>query len=247
MSIFFWKRAPKPTFDALLAPDQPFFAVGDIHGRLDLLQDLLRRLEKAGHAEVKLVCVGDYIDRGDQSREVLNLLQSLQADDPGSLVCLLGNHEQMLLDFLEDPARSGPRWLLHGGLQTFASYGISPLSQTAPREEWEIARNKFREVLGNTEGWLRGLPRVWQTGNVAVVHAAADPALPIDKQTEKTLLWGHKDFGRTSRQDGIWVVHGHTIVDHPKAINGRISVDTGGYATGLLTAALVEQGSLRFL
>lgn len=246
MRFFFWKRAPKPTFDSPLMPETPFFAVGDVHGRVDLLQILLGRLGETGHPDAKLIFVGDYVDRGDQSREVLNLLQSLRADHPDDVICLMGNHERMLLDFLDDPERYGPRWLRNGGLQTLASYRIGAVPQNCSREAWETTRDNFRAALGQTENWLRELPLIWRSGNVAVVHAGADPSRPINEQEDKVLLWGHRDFAKKPRTDETWVVHGHTITDSPEPLLGRIPVDTGAYATGRLTAALVERGSVSF-
>lgn len=245
MRFFHWKRAPRPKFDAVLAPDAPFFVVGDVHGRADLLTGLLPRLEDSTRA-THLVFVGDYVDRGDQSREVLELLQDLHSRTPDRVVCLMGNHERMLLDFLEEPEVHGPRWLRHGGLQTLASYRISPVSGPASSEKWADVRDNFRAALGPTESWLRALPLVWQSGNVAVVHAAADPALPIGDQYERTLLWGHEDFETVPRRDSVWVVHGHTITDVPQSAQGRIAVDTGAYATGRLTAAHIESGAVTF-
>lgn len=194
----------------------------------------------------RLVFVGDYIDRGDQSAAVLDQLQALQGDHP-STICLMGNHEQMLLHFLDSPAQAGPRWMRYGGLQTMANYGVAPPAATAPADQWEEARDRFRTALGpETEVWLRALPLIWQTGNVAVVHAGADPGQPLAKQTEATLLWGHVDFARVPRSDGIWIVHGHTIVERARPEMGRLPVDTGAYATGRLTAALIRPGAVEF-
>ncbi len=248
MRFLKWRRAPKPTFSAPLEPETPFFAVGDLHGCDALFERLLERLEELAHPTALLVCVGDYVDRGDQSAPLLERLRGMQQEaSSGAMICLKGNHEEMLLAFLDDPAGAGPRWMRHGGLQTLASYRCQVPAESASPEEWEEARDRFREALGEeTEAWLRGLPLLWQTGNVVVTHAGADPALPIGEQSEASLLWGHPDFETTPRTDGIWVVHGHTITDHPRPELGRIPTDTGAYATGRLTAALVEQGRVEF-
>lgn len=249
MRFLKWKRAPKPSFDAPLQPNVPFFAVGDIHGCDDLFARLLARLDERAHPGRPLVTVGDYVDRGEQSREVLERLQRLQAGGaPGEMICLKGNHEQMLLEFLDDPAERGERWLRHGGLQTLASYRVPVALKRMEEAQWLELRDRFRETLGSeTEAWLRALPLTWQTGNVCVLHAAADPALPIPAQSEATLLWGHAAFESTPRRDATWVVHGHTVVEHARPVLGRIPVDTGAYATGQLTCALVEPGNVEFL
>ncbi|KAA2311718.1 serine/threonine protein phosphatase [Pseudooceanicola sediminis] len=252
-------RAPKPTFSSPLAPGEPFFAIGDIHGCDHLMPGLLERIDEIYARQqdqhearngapwsARLVFVGDYVDRGDQSAAVLHRLQALQRDHPSTL-CLMGNHEQMLLQFLDTPGESGPRWMRYGGLQTMASFGVAPPAATAPADKWEEARDRFRTALGApTEAWLRALPLIWQTGNVIVVHAGADPARPPAKQSEATLLWGHSDFTSTPRTDGLWVVHGHTIVEQPRPEMGRLPVDTGAYATGRLTAALISPGKVEF-
>jgi len=153
----------------------------------------------------------------------------------------------MLLKFLEDPAGSGPRWLQYGGLQTLASFGVGASIRNTDAA-LETARNELAEAMGAPLlTWLRTLPTLWQTGNVAVVHAGADPAQPLEAQPPRVLKWGHREFDRQPRQDGVWVLHGHTIVARPEAANGRIAIDTGGYATGRLSAAYVSPGSVRFL
>ncbi len=239
------RRSPAPKgFDAPPAPDGPLAVIGDVHGADGLLARLLDRLEDSDR---QLVCVGDYVDRGDNSAAVIDLLRARQAAAPGRLVCLMGNHERMLLDFLDAPVQAGRRWLRYGGMQTLASFGVPPVPETAPETEWHLARERFADALGpGAEAWLRALPLTWQSGNVAVVHAAADPRLDITRQPEQTLLWGHADFATTPRRDGVWVVHGHTIMRQPQSAEGRISIDTGAYATGKLTAALIDPGSVAF-
>lgn len=241
---------PEPVL-APPAPAGPFYAIGDIHGRADLLEALLHKIETeaVGHeASVRLVFVGDYVDRGDQSKAVLERLHQLCTEMPDQVICLLGNHEKMLLEFLDDPQARGQRWLRNGGLQTLASFGVGRISERATGAALDEARDRFRAAIGGPlVTWLRGLPRYWQSGNVAVVHAAADPALALDAQDANTLIWGHPAFLRDRRRDGLWVVHGHTIVPEPVAADGRIAVDTGAYATGRLTAAHISADGVRFL
>jgi serine/threonine protein phosphatase 1 len=249
MKFFTWKRAPKPTFEAPLEPEVPFCAVGDIHGCDALLARMLERLRERMPPEARLVLVGDYIDRGEQSHEALLRIHALQQEAPeGAVTCLRGNHEQMLLDVLDRPARNGPRWLRYGGLQTLASFGLRGLPETASEAQWEDLRDRLRAALGpDLEMWLRALPTLWQSGNVAVVHAGADPALPLSAQSAEVLTWGHEAFERVPRRDGVWIVHGHTIVEEARPVLGRIPVDTGAYATGRLSCALVAPNQLEFL
>lgn len=239
-----------PAFEAPLAPEQDLFVIGDIHGRADLLERLLEQLDGQIPQEGALIFVGDYVDRGEESALVLRRLQALSTPGatPFEVTCLMGNHERMMLDFLDNPARNGPRWNRYGGLQTMASFGLGYVSDTADENAWNDQRDQLREALGpDLEAWLKALGLSRTSGNVSVVHAGADPTLPIAAQSSQTLLWGHEDFDTTPRGDGQWVAHGHTIVDMPGERAGRIAVDTGAYATGRLTAALIgRNGTLNF-
>jgi serine/threonine protein phosphatase 1 len=220
-----------------VAPEAPFAVIGDIHGRADLLSQLLDQLPN-----MQIVCVGDYVDRGDQSADVLHLLH-----ERPDILCLSGNHEDMMLRFIDAPEKGGGRWLLHGGLQTLQSFGLSSVSPSARADTLIPVRDALVEALGKARlSWLRSLPSVWTSGNIAVVHAGANPAKPVAEQTPQILRWGHPDFFKTPRNDGIWVVHGHTIVEEPSIIAGRIAIDTGAYATGHLTAAIIEPDNVTF-
>lgn len=248
MRLFRKQRASKPTFDAPIAPEDAFYAVGDIHGRDDLLLRLLERLAKDAHPTARLICVGDYVDRGDNSAQVLTRLHRMQSGAGDMMTCLMGNHERMLLDFLDDPVRAGSRWQRYGGLQTLASYRLPPVTETAPERDWLANRDRLRDAMGDELiGWLSDLPLIWQSGNMAVTHAGADPTLAINAQKSRTLLWGHPRFSEMPRTDGIWIVHGHTITRDPRAEEGRIPLDTGAFATDKLTAALIEPGRVEYL
>jgi len=215
-----------------------FAAIGDIHGRADLLEQLLARLG----ADVQVICVGDYIDRGDHSADVLRILHAKP-----DIICLKGNHEEMLLNFIAQPETYGRRWFRNGGLQTMASFGIAGLTETSPDARLRSARDAMVKAMGDPLiDWLDGLRSGWRAGNFAVVHAGADPALPLDAQAGHVLRWGHPDFMRKPRRDGVWVIHGHTIVDAPMMEQGRVAIDTGAYASGRLTAAVVTDGDIRF-
>lgn len=222
-----------------VAPGQPFYGIGDIHGCAGLLERLLGQLTPG----VPVVCVGDYVDRGEQSAAVLRLL-SRRPDT----VCLRGNHEQMMLDFLTRPQKVGRVWLRNGGLQTLASFGVKGVTIGTTGAALDAASAALREAMGqDLIAWMDALPGLYQSGTVAVVHAGADPAVPMASQDAKTLFWGHPEFNRRERTDGIWVMHGHTIVPEPVAEHGKIAIDTGAYATGRLTAALVAEGEVQFL
>ncbi|MEQ5871975.1 metallophosphoesterase [Sagittula sp. NFXS13] len=230
-------------FTAQIEPDAPFFAIGDVHGCIRQLGDLLVKIEKLEDVP-QVICVGDLVDRGDDSAAVLNMLRRLNGEFGDLVLSLKGNHEAMMLDFIDDPERSGDRWLRNGGLQTLSSYRVSRSSGTS----LIALRDRLVEAMGqDMVDWVRALPVKWQSGNVAVVHAGADPLVPMNLQSDELLLWGTSDFTKIPRPDGTWIVHGHTIVREPKAENGRISTDTGAYATGRLTCAYVRTGDVSFI
>ncbi len=211
----------------------PLCVIGDVHGCLPQLERLLEQVP-AGH---QILLVGDYIDRGEDSAGVLRLLQARP-----DLICLRGNHEDMLLRFLRDPVASdGARWLRHGGLQTLASFGVAGARERMTPAALTTCRDQLQIALGpDLLEWLSGLRSYVQSGNLLITHAGADPAVAADQQTPGVLAWGHPDFARRSRSDGIWVVHGHTIVDQPVVAQGRISIDTGAFAGGALTAVCLS-------
>ena len=222
-------------------PEQPVEIVGDLHG----CRALLERLPDP-QTGVQRVYVGDLVDRGPDSRGVIAQLRA--QDARGHTTVLLGNHEAMLLSFLDDPTGRGTRWLRYGGLATMLSYGLDVSEEMLKTADLMALSAQFREALGpDDEAWLRARPKIWQSGNLAVAHAGADPARAITDQPDRALVWGHRDFDTTPRDDGIWIAHGHTIVKHAVADAGRISVDTGAFRTGRLTLARVNpEGATQF-
>jgi serine/threonine protein phosphatase 1 len=251
--------AEVPTFDAPLIIDRPTYAIGDIHGRFDLLVPLMRAVladaQGAGIDTPRLVFMGDYVDRGEQSRQVLDFLLDLARGNPGGavddtetdVVLLRGNHEEMLLDFLRDPAGEGPRWLRSGGLQTLLSYGVGNVTASADASALTAAASRLRDAMGPTVDALSRLPTAARYGDVFFSHAGADPGLPTQLQSQRTLVWGARAMFTDLRDDGVWVVHGHYVVDEAELTRGRIPVDTGAYYSGKLTAARLMDGDALFL
>ena len=243
-------RRRGPQFSAPLQPDVRVYAVGDIHGRHDLLMSALARIDGdlAGcDGPSALVFLGDYVDRGAQSAQVLEKLRALPGTSPTPVVTLMGNHERMMLDFLADPVSCGRLWLHNGGLTTMASFGIEDTDISDPDALGSAAADLRAALPAGLEIWLSNLPLLWRSGNLVCVHAALDPRLAVAGQADTTMIWGHPDFRTTPRRDGIWVAHGHTVVDVPEMADGRIALDTGAHFSGLLTVGVLEQGTLRTL
>ncbi|MDQ7071800.1 MAG: serine/threonine protein phosphatase [Rhodobacterales bacterium] len=160
----------------------------------------------------------------------------------------MGNHEKMMLDFLDAPEDRGNMWLRNGGLQTLASYGIGGLTDHAKPAQLVKTRDALRAALPeHCEDWLRKLPMYWTSGNIVCVHAGMNPNIAIDAQDSRNCVWGHRDFLKNPRQDGNWIVYGHIISEQAEARDGRISIDTGAYYSGRLSAAVIDRDSLGFL
>jgi len=247
----FRRRAAPETAPAFRppAPEGLTYVIGDVHGRADLLLDLLDRIvaEADGWAAPPaLVFLGDYVDRGEESRATLDLLIAVADWPEMAPVFLMGNHERMLLDFLADPVE-GARWLRVGGLQTLASYGV-PVTEGLREPAALIGlRDRLAEAMGAHRGFVAATRPSHLTGNLLCAHAGADPDLPAAAQPEEALLWGHPDFVRRPRMDGVWTIHGHVIVAEPQIQPGRIAIDTGAYFTDRLTAARIAPGDIGFL
>lgn len=228
-------------------PEQPTYIIGDIHGRADLLELMLELIDAhiggTQATDPKLVFVGDYVDHGADSAVVLARLRELQTDFPDNVTCLMGNHERMLLDFLADPTTRGPRWMRAGAAETLRSFGVATadLEQSAEYDAFPAAAHSLRRRLPvGTVEWLESLPLSWHSGNLWVVHAGADPRHAMQDQSARVLLWGHPEFDEGGRADNVWIAHGHTEVDAPKAADGRIATDTWAWRTGRLTACAVR-------
>lgn len=235
-----FRRPPQP-FTALLTLPDPIAVIGDIHGCDRLLGPLLETLSSHDPA-LHIVCVGDYIDRGDGSAAVIDLLMQRP-----NIQCLKGNHEAMCIGFLDNPEKYGARWLRYGGLQTLASYGVAGPAPGTTRPLQRV-RDDLAYAIGDARiDWLRSLPLTLQVGNLLITHAGANPAYGPDDQRAQDLLWGCDSFMTTPRTDDLWVAFGHVIQDVPSAKDGRIAVDTGAYATGALTAAILGDGPPRFV
>ena len=235
------------------APEELVYVIGDVHGCVDKLEALLRRLDtdRAQSGLGRYVFVGDYIDRGDGNADVLTFLSEVTAAFPDQVTALMGNHERMLLDFLADPTGPAKRWLRYGGLQTLASFGVGRGLTTDTQSAGALldAAGDLMEAMGSDlVDWVGSLPLSWSSGNLWVVHAGADPVVPMEAQQAKTLLWGSDAFLKTDRGDGQWIAFGHQPFEAPFAQDGRIACDTGAVYGGQLSAARIDpEGEVFFI
>ena len=228
------------------------YAVGDIHGRLDLLQRMIAvitadSIQTKTRERPLVVFLGDYIDRGAESRGVIDQIIDLRSQARFEVRCLKGNHEQALLQFLDDPG-FGPSWVGHGGGPSLMSYGIAPPQMRSDEEGWEATRIAFGAALPPHHlDFFQGLELCLVVGDYLFVHAGVRPGVPLEHQAEQDLLWIRGDFLNDPNGFEKMVVHGHTPVDRPYIGRSRIAVDTGAYATGLLTAARLIDRDRDFL
>lgn len=234
------RRAPRQ-----VPADSRVYAIGDIHGRVDLLADLHRRiLDDARRARARrnvVVYVGDYIDRGLQSRAVIDLLldEPLEAFES---VYLKGNHEAMMLQFLDDP-RAASGWLEIGGNATLLSYGVKPKEDQSLLKRLAEAQEQLLEKLpARHRTFLENLKLYHVEGDYLFVHAGLKPRVALENQRERDLLWIREDFLESSADHGKIVVHGHSISWEPEIKENRINVDTGAFASGILTCLVLDGG-----
>jgi serine/threonine protein phosphatase 1 len=241
---------PSSSADLPVIPEgRVVYAVGDIHGEFKLLQGLLRLIEHDAQTYAPglaptLVFLGDYIDRGARSRDVVELLSKGPAN--GWTWCALrGNHEQALLDFLREPV-SNTAWLSFGGIATLDSYGVGPpLSDEA---SLIAARDRLLALMPSAHrSWMERLELCVEIGDFAFVHAGVRPGVPLHLQEREDLLWIRAPFLNHVRRFEKKIVHGHTITKQPDVLPNRIGIDTGSFAAGRLSAVALQGSDIRLL
>jgi serine/threonine protein phosphatase 1 len=244
-------RRPRPRAPAAppaIPPDMRIYAVGDIHGRFDLLQILAGRiaddLAGAPTRQALTVFLGDYIDRGPRSAAVLEALSG--GEFPTRLIALRGNHEEMLLRFLDD-GNALESWRGFGGLETLHSYGV-PVADAMRGAGYAAAREAFARALPQRHlDFLNGTAPSVAFGDYFFCHAGVRPGVALDRQRQDDLLWIRHAFLQHRGSFGKVVVHGHTPVAAPEDRGNRINIDTGAYASATLTALVLEGDRRRYL
>ena len=238
---------PPPLPPPEIPAGQRVYAVGDIHGRLDLFEALVTAIEdddaQSGAAETTVILLGDLVDRGPDSAGVIAAARQWQARREVRII--VGNHEEMFLEAFanQDVLR---QFLRHGGRETLLSYPIDPAAYAAadlPELQALMAAavpQEDRDYLGTFE---RGIT----IGDYFFTHAGIEPGIPIDNQSARTLRWIREPFLSHKGYHGAIVVHGHSIAEEVEVRSNRIGINTGGYIHGVLTALCVEGTSQRLL
>lgn len=223
------------------------YAIGDIHGRLDLLERAIAAIREdvaRYGGDALTVTLGDYVDRGPTSRGVIERLA--QNPFPTPYVALKGNHEGMLLDFLDDPD-IGMHWRMQGGEQTLQSYGVAVRPLMVGKANVEAAERLRTAMPASHLAFLGSLKTSLLHGRFFLCHAGVRPGVPLEEQTEHDLLWIRGEFLKSKADFGKIVVHGHTPVAEPEVLANRINIDTGAFASGRLTGIVLEHDGYRFL
>lgn len=232
---------------AALPVDLRIYAIGDIHGRSDLLDRLLgsiRRDLSRWSGKVLLIFVGDYVDRGPDSRGVLDLLVELATK--ADVRYLRGNHDQALLDFLA-AASTYPVWRDFGARETLRSYGVPPPSSEDAKTLFET-RASFEASLPRAhQAFLRETQFSVEIGDYYFCHAGVRPGVALHLQSPRDLMWIRDEFLNCEQSFGKIVVHGHTPSRKPVRTHNRLGLDTEAYASGRLTAAVLQNRSCKFL
>ncbi|MDX6750042.1 metallophosphoesterase [Geminicoccaceae bacterium 1502E] len=227
------------------------YAVGDVHGRLDLLRALETRIAADAAAsparlEHLIVYLGDYVDRGFESRQVIEHLVR-EPLEGFNRVCLLGNHDAWLRGFVQGEA-VGPAWLQYGGDATLLSYGVQIDLRAGEEARLDSARERLTERLPMEHlAFLEGLELAFSMGDYFFCHAGIRPGVPLDEQREQDLIWIREPFLSWTGSAGKVVVHGHTVEEQPVVLPNRIGIDTGACWTGRLTCLVLEGSDRRFL
>ena len=229
------------------------YAIGDIHGRLDLLEIMHRHIanELAADpaADWRIVHLGDYVDRGPDSKGVLDFLIAARARDPRN-VMLAGNHDVGFVDFMENPDPNG-LFMTFGGIETALSYGVNMqrkgFFKSAERAVQEGHAALLETVPASHLDALRALPRSFAAGDFFFCHAGIRPGIPLADQLEHDLIWIRGEFHAHAALYPKVIVHGHTPQAEAEVLPNRVNVDTGAFYTGALTALVVDGAEKRLI
>lgn len=231
------------------SPGKRVYAIGDVHGRFDLLKAMLDRIADHGRTQpvvdTHIVFLGDLIDRGPQSRQVV---QHLRRAAPPNVSCwfIKGNHEEALIRGLSGEAHLLAPWLSHGGYETAESYGLGK-GALIGQPDSTLEHLLMSAIPQSDLNFLAGFQNSVRLGDYLFVHAGIRPGVPVEQQSDRDLRWIREDFLASDMNFGCVVVHGHTIVDEVVMKPNRVALDTGAYRTGVLSALWVENANTGLL
>lgn len=242
-----WGKAE--TIPACVDDGRRIYAIGDVHGRVDLLTQLLDMiredtLARTTDATTQLIFLGDLIDRGPDSRAVVELVRDLCQKT--ACTALMGNHEEVLISVLEGNLKALPFFLRLGGSETLESYGLDRefLDQETP----EVIHDAMLAAIPDEhQAFFKAMPSMLECGDYLFVHAGIRPRVPVDAQAENDMHWIRNDFLDSKADHGRIVVHGHSITQEVDERTNRIGIDTGAYSTGHLTAIGLEAAERWYL
>jgi serine/threonine protein phosphatase 1 len=240
-------RRKRPVTRAAAPAGTRIYAIGDIHGRQDLLEEISALISDDlvdAPSDVLTIFLGDYIDRGPHSSQIIETLA--QRRFPTPFHALRGNHEKVILDFLEHEGAL-ESWRNFGGLETLHSYGVN-VASVMRGEGYGAAREALIQNLPNHHrAFFENTKLSLSFGDYFFCHAGVRPGTPLVQQSAEDLLWIREDFLVYDGYFDKTIVHGHTPVSAPEIKPNRINVDTGAYATSVLTAVVLEGSERRFL
>lgn len=243
-----FQKPPIPQVTPYVPENQRIYSVGDIHGRADLLELLHEKIQtdaKTFSGKKTIVYLGDYIDRGEQSRQVIETLLANPLED-FEAIHLQGNHEKAMLDFIEYPGAAAA-WLTFGGRETLNSYGI-PLAYTPSMGAVaDLAKQLEDKLPDEHRTFMQNCLDSWQCGSYFFVHAGIRPGVAFDKQSIEDKLWIREEFLSSTTNHGTIVVHGHSTNLQPELLPNRIGIDTAAFNTGVLTCLVLEGKEQRLL
>lgn len=250
MALF--RKKPKTTIghtEPSGPPGARAYAIGDIHGRLDLLSDLLEQIDQDSQARPCerefVVFLGDLIDRGPDSRGVIELLRTVAPRLPNP-VFIMGNHEEMMLRVLGDDAEQIWDWMRFGGYEFAQSYGVE-VGRLATLDAPAAAAAVRAAIPADDLAFVAAFVDSFRFGDYLFVHAGIRPGIPLEKQKIADLRWIREDFLESNARHPQVIVHGHTISAAPDIRANRIGIDTGAYDSGVLTAICLEGTERKFL
>ena len=230
-------------------PGARAYAIGDVHGRLDLLGDLIAQIGEDRRASPSdrdyIVLLGDLVDRGPDSAGVIPLLLQAQESLP-NLIILMGNHEEMMLRVLDRDTQQFRDWLRFGGYECAQSYGVE-VGRLALLDSADAAHMVRRAIPDRHIAFIDGFVDSFRFGDYLFVHAGIRPGVPIDQQSIKDMRWIREEFLDSRVDHGVIVVHGHTISLEPDEQFNRIGIDTGAYTSGVLTALCLRGTERKYL